>query len=44
MYKAMGYMEKMKHLDPHMSFALKTLVKPLFKELKEMHTSGNLSY
>ena len=42
MYKAMTYMEKMKHLDPHMSLAIKGLVKPLFNELKEMYGNRSL--
>ena len=36
-------MEKMKHMDPHMSYAMRALVKPLFAELKEMYAGGNRS-
>ena len=40
MYRAMSYMDKLKHQEPNMSLAIRDLVKPLFVELKETLAAG----
>ena len=40
MYRAMSYMDRLKHSEPSMSLAIRDLVKPLFEELKEAYVAG----
>ena len=42
MYKAMTFMERSKHMDPHMSLAIKGLVKSMYSELKDLYGNKSL--